>query len=199
MSLCVSVSCFSGSWNGVFLFFFNPDHHVFLLRVRGKKTIFPNGSTKNGYRGCYTYKILSAQSMSMHAMHDLLDYRSSPYTTPAVTERALAHRPGLLRIFVMETSGDIPPPLDGYTLPTDISNWPKDFHEQYDADWLNHFLKDIGQPVAEPGPTPFVGGGDEEEEEVNPALSVPLLVPPARPSSPVDNVEKKTDIQSNPS
>ena len=64
---------------------------------------------------------------------------------------------------------------------------------------MNHFLKDIGQPVAEPGPTPFVGGGDEEEEEVNPALSVPLLVPPARPSSPVDNVEKKTDIQSNPS
>ena len=181
----------------VLFYFFNVDHHVFLLRVRGKKTIFPNGSTKNGYRGCYTYKILSAQAMSMPAMHDLLDYRSSPYTTPAVTERALAHRPGLLRIFVMEMSGDIPPPLDGYTLPTDISNWPKDFHEQYDVDWLNHFLKDIGQPVVEPGPSlPFVGGDEGEEEEVNPALSVPLLVPPARPSSPVDNVEKKTDISS---
>jgi hypothetical protein len=178
--------------------FFPPfcaDHHVFLLRVRGKRTIFPNGTTKNGYRGCYTYKILSAQAVSMTAMHDLLDYRSSPYSTPAVTERALAHRPGLLRIFVMETSGDIPPPLDGYTLPTDISNWPKDFHEQYDADWLNHFLKDIGQPVVEPGPSPFLEGenefvgGDEGEEEVNPALYVPLLVPPARPSSPVDKVE----------
>ena len=166
-------------------FFFLQDHHAFLLRVRGKKTIFPNGTTKNGYRGCYTYKILSAQAMSMHAMHDLLDYRASPYSTPAVTERALAHRPGLLRIFVMETSGDIPPPLDGYTLPTDISNWPTDFHEQYDADWLNRFLKDIGQPVVEPGPSPFVEG-DEGEEEVNPALYVPLLVPPARPSSPVD-------------
>ena len=195
LSLCV----FFGSLNGVF--FFNADHHVFLLRVRGKKTIFPNGTTKNGYRGCYTYKILSAQAMSMDAMHDLLDYRSSPYTTPEVTERSLAHRPGLLRLFVMETSGEIPAPLDGYTLPTDISNWPKDFHEQYDADWLNHFLKDIGQPVVEPGPLPVVGEGDEadSEEEVNPALSVPLLVPPARPSSPVDNVEKKTDAESNPS
>jgi len=166
------------------------DHHAFLLRVRGKKTIFPNGITKNGYRGCYTYKILSAQAMSMHAMHELLDYRSSPHSTPAVTERALAHRPGLLRIFVMEMSGGIPPPLDGYTLPTDISNWPSDFHEQYDADWLNSFLKDIGQPVVEPGPSPFVEGA-EEEEEVNPALSVPLLVPPARPSSPVDTDENK--------
>ena len=179
--------------------FFNADHHVFLLRVRGKKTIFPNGVTKNGYRGCYTYKILSAQAMTMTAMHDLLDYRTSPYTTPAVTERALAHRPGLLRLFVIETSGEIPAPLDGYTLPTDISNWPKDFHEQYDADWLNHFLKEIGQPVIEPGPLPFMEGGDEGDEEVNPALSVPLLVPPARPSSPVDEVEKKSDVQSNPS
>ena len=178
-------------------FSFNTDHHVFVLRVRGKKTIFPNGATKNGYRGCYTYKILSAQAMSMEAMHDLLDYRSSPYTTPAVTERALAHRPGLLRLFVIETSGEIPPPLDGYTLPTDISNWPKDYHEQYDADWLNHFLKEVGQPVVEPGPSPFVGG-DDGDEEVNPALSIPLLVPPARPSSPVDKVpdvvEKVTDV-----
>ena len=90
----------------------------------------------------------------------------------------------------METSGDIPPPLDGYTLPTDISNWPRDFHEQYDEDWLNHFLKDIGQPVVEPGPSPF-GEGEEGDEEVDPALCVPLLVPPARPSSPVDKLEEK--------
>lgn len=128
--------------------------------------------------------------MSMQAMHALLDYRSGPYSTPAVTERALAHRPGLLRIFVMETSGDIPPPLDGYTLPTDISNWPKGYHEQYDKDWLNHFLEDIGQPVVEPGPFgegEFQGDGDDDNDEggVNPTLYVPLLVPPARPSSPV--------------
>lgn len=122
----------------------------------------------------------------MEAMHSLLDYRSGPKATPAVTERALAHRPGLLRIFVMETSGDIPPPLDGYTLPTDISNWPKDFHEQYDKDWLKHFLKDIGQPVVEPR----AGEGDDEDEDgVNPTLYIPLLVPPARPSSPVDKVD----------
>ena len=184
-------------WNSVIPF--NADHHAFFLRVRGKKTIFPNGVTRNGYRGCYTYKILSAQAMSMHAMHELLDYRSGPYSTPDVTERALAHRPGLLRIFVMETSGDIPPPLDGYTLPTDISNWPKNFHEQYDADWLKHFLKDIGQPVVEPGPSPFGEGGGEflndagEDEKVNPALYVPLLVPPARPSSPVDRTEEKKE------
>jgi hypothetical protein len=145
--------------------------------------------------------------MSMQDMHALLDYRSGPYSTPDVTERALAHRPGLLRIFVMETSGDIPPPLDGYTLPTDISNWPKKFHEQYDKDWLEHFLQDIGQPVIEPGPGPFeegtsggdfVAGSDEGDgsDEVNPALYVPLLVPPARPSSPVDKVveEPKTDF-----
>jgi hypothetical protein len=60
-------------------------------------------------------------------------------------------------------------------------------------------LKDIGQPVVEPGPLSFMEGDEGEEEEANPALSIPLLVPPARPSSPVDNVEKKTDIQSNPS
>jgi len=178
------------------------DNHVFLLRVRGKKTIFPNGVTRNGYRGCYTYKILSAEAKSMQAMHALLDYRSGPYSTPDVTERALAHRPGLLRIFVMDTSGDIPPPLDGYTLPTDISNWPKNYHQQYDRDWLKHFLEDIGQPVVEPRPGPFGEGdfvgrdgqdGDGDGDEVNPALYVPLLVPPARPSSPVDRFEEKKE------
>lgn len=104
----------------------------------------------------------------------------------------------------METSGEIPPPLDGYTLPTDISNWPKNFHEQYDTDWLNNFLKDIGQPVVEPGPSPFGEGGEGEfrggsvedkDEDVNPALYVPLLVPPARPSSPVDKVEVEAEAE----
>ena len=89
----------------------------------------------------------------------------------------------------METSGDIPPPLDGYTLPTDISNWPKGYHEQYDKDWLNHFLEDIGQPVVEPGPfgEGDVDDDDDDEGGVNPTLYVPLLVPPARPSSPVED------------
>lgn len=178
------------SFNGMRLLSPTLDHHVFLLRVRGKRTIFPNGATKNGYRGCYTYKILSAEAMTMEAMHQLLDYRSGPQSTPAVTERALAHRPGLLRIFVMEMSGDIPAPLDGYTLPTDISNWPKDFHQRYDRDWLKHFLKDIGQPIVEPGPDIGEQEQDGDDEEVNPALYVPLLVPPARPSSPVDNDDK---------
>jgi hypothetical protein len=81
----------------------------------------------------------------MEQMHKFLDWRAGPLATPEVTERTLSHRSGLLRIFVHDTSGILPNPLDGYTLPTDISNWPPTYHMRYDENWREAFFKTIGQ------------------------------------------------------
>ncbi|KAF8154501.1 hypothetical protein B0H34DRAFT_716748 [Crassisporium funariophilum] len=147
--------------------------NVFLLTIKGKETRFPS-SRKLG-RGCYTFKIESAQGVTMQEMHRLLDYRAGPLATPDVTERTMAHRPGLLRIFVLETSGRLPIPLDGYTLPTDISNWPSDYHKQYDPDWQKNFLELIGQSLDDPN-LQYEGVADDVGA---------TSLPPARPSSPV--------------
>jgi len=60
-------------------------------------------------------------------------------------EHTLSHRSGLLRIFVHDTSGILPKPFDGYTLPTDISNWPPTYLMNYDANWVEAFFKSIDE------------------------------------------------------
>ncbi|KAJ3507728.1 hypothetical protein NLJ89_g6143 [Agrocybe chaxingu] len=101
----------------------------------------------------------------MDEMHRFLDYRSGPLSTPEVTDRTLAHRPGLLRIFVHDVSGIIPAPIDGYTLPTDIANWPSNYHKR---------------------PTKSGLDGSEFELEPEGEEQPPFMIPPARPSSPTE-------------
>ncbi|KIM43780.1 hypothetical protein M413DRAFT_9703 [Hebeloma cylindrosporum] len=117
--------------------------HVLLVIVKARETILT--STDEGITGVITFRVEDLQCRTMKEMHDFLDYRAGPEATPELTEHTLAHRPGLLRIFVRDISGILPNPLDGYTLPTDISNWPPDYHRQYDANWREAFYTRIGQ------------------------------------------------------
>ena len=129
----------------------------------------------------------------MKEMHDLLDWRAGPLATPTVTEYTLAHRPGLLRLFVLDVSGLLPIPLDGYTLPTDISNWPSNYHKRYNKDWFEHFLKSIGQPIrTAPVNVPLdreLSGSEFERFNE-------WSIPPARPSTPtLEEVETASHIE----
>lgn len=125
-------------------------------------------------------------------MHELLDWRSGPFCSPAMTEQTMAHRPGLLRLFVMDTSGILPPPLDGYTLPTDISNWPANYHRKYDPNWLDNLLKSIGQPKN----GPLAGEGFESSLFTVSCQDSEPQVPPARPSSPIEDAEPSSEPES---
>ncbi|CAA7270316.1 unnamed protein product [Cyclocybe aegerita] len=156
--------------------------HVFFIKIRAKETIF--WQNKKGTKGCITFKVESAEGVTMKEMHDFLDYRSGPLSTPEVTDRTLAHRPGLLRIFVHDVSGIIPAPIDGYTLPTDIANWPSNYHKRYDPDWLEHFLESIGQRLDRPTKSGL--DGSEFELEPEGEEQPPFTIPPARPSSPTE-------------
>ncbi|KDR79280.1 hypothetical protein GALMADRAFT_243204 [Galerina marginata CBS 339.88] len=159
--------------------------HVLLVKIRAKETIFKK--TERYSRGCTTFKVESAECKTMDEMHDFLDWRCGPFATPEVTDRTLAHRPGLLRLFVLDTSGILPAPLDGYTLPTDISNWPTNYHEQYDPKWREHFMESIGQP--KDGPPASDGSFINWQSEYIDILDQnEPRVPPARPSSPI-NIE----------
>jgi len=153
--------------------------HVFFLKIRAKETIF--SETEKSTRGAITFKVESAECKTMKEMHDFLDWRAGPLATPEVTERTLAHRPGLLRLFVLDVSGLLPIPLDGYTLPTDISNWPSTYHKKYDKNWFERFLKSIGQPLrTDPVNVPMdreLSGNEFERFNE-------WSVPPARPSTP---------------
>jgi len=155
------------------------DTHVLLLKIRAKETIFKK--TSKVTKGCITFKVESAECKTMKEMHQLLDWRAGPLSTPEVTARTLAHRPGLLRLFVLDTSGLLPIPLDGYTLPTDISNWPSSYHLKYDPNWLEKFLDSIGQPVN--GSLAAHEDFASSEFALNPDER---LTPPARPSSPIE-------------
>jgi len=98
-------------------------------------------------KGVISFRLVSAECMTMDEMHAFMDWRSGPFSGPDVTERTMAHRPGLLRIFVLDVSGLLPIPLDGYTLPTDISNWPPTYHRRYDPKWREHLFELFGQPL----------------------------------------------------
>ena len=111
--------------------------------VKAKETILT--TTEEGVTGVITFRVEDLQPKTMDEMHDFLDYRAGPLATPELTERTLSHRSGLLRIFVHDISGILPNPLDGYTLPTDISNWPSTYHLKYDKNWRNTFFTRIGQ------------------------------------------------------
>ncbi|KAF8962113.1 hypothetical protein BDZ97DRAFT_1826441 [Flammula alnicola] len=150
--------------------------HVFVLKIRAKETIFYKDN--NVTKGCITFKVEGAECRTMAQMHEFLDWRAGPLSTPDVTERTLAHRPGLLRIFVLDTSGLLPIPLDGYTLPTDISNWPSTYHLRYDENWMESLLESIGQ--RKDTPQTMDGGLSGTEFQT---IDEPTI-PPARPSSP---------------
>ncbi|KAF9479128.1 hypothetical protein BDN70DRAFT_879102 [Pholiota conissans] len=154
--------------------------HVFFVKIRGKETIIYQ--KKNMTRGVLTFTIESAECKTMEEMHQFLDWRAGPFATPAITESTLAHRPGLLRMFVLEVSGMLPIPLDGYTLPTDISNWPANYHKRHDPNWFEALLASIGQPRRAPPVAPIERGVSSVFEDFNGPL-----IPPARPSSPVDD------------
>jgi hypothetical protein len=154
--------------------------HVLFVTIRAKETIFLQN--KKVTKGVITFAVESAECKTMKQMHEFLDWRSGPFATPEVTDHTMAHRPGLLRIFVLDVSGLLPIPLDGYTLPTDISNWPSDYHRKYDPKWFDNLLESIGQPRREPPVIPLERGPSSEFETFNGPL-----IPPARPSSPVDD------------
>jgi hypothetical protein len=125
--------------------------HVLFVIIKAKETIL--SVSDEGVSGLITFKVEGIECKTMQQMHDFLDWRAGPLATPEVTERTLSHRSGLLRIFVHDTSGILPNPLDGYTLPTDISNWPPTYHMRYDENWREAFFKTIGQKD-EPEDTP---------------------------------------------
>ncbi|KAF8184758.1 hypothetical protein BJ912DRAFT_973909 [Pholiota molesta] len=154
--------------------------HVLFVTIRAKETIFLQN--KKVTKGVITFAVESAECKTMKQMHEFLDWRSGPFATPEVTDHTMAHRPGLLRIFVLDVSGLLPIPLDGYTLPTDISNWPSDYHRKYDPKWFDNLLESIGQPRREPPVIPLERGPSSEFETFHGPL-----IPPARPSSPVDD------------
>jgi hypothetical protein len=160
------------------------DTHVFLLKIRAKETIFKKNDKIT--KGCITFKVESAECKTMKEMHDFLDWRCGPLSGPEVTERTLAHRPGLLRLFVLDTSGILPMPLDGYTLPTDISNWPSNYHKRYDPKWLDKFFDSIGQPKNGPPVSMAEGGFAQSEYIVDCIDADEPIIPPARPSSPIE-------------
>ena len=82
----------------------------------------------------------------MEEMHALLDWRFPGGA--ADTERNLAHRPGLMRIYFINSS--LPFPLDGYTTPIDIEpvhllNMP------YDLNWLEVLRYRVDTPIPSGG------------------------------------------------
>ncbi|KAF8885377.1 hypothetical protein CPB84DRAFT_1788370 [Gymnopilus junonius] len=164
-----------------------------MLKIRAKETIFKKNDKIT--KGCITFKVESAECKTMKEMHELLDWRSGPFSGPEVTDRTMAHRPGLLRLFVMDTSGLLPIPLDGYTLPTDISNWPSNYHRRYDPNWLTKFFDSIGQPMDGRSSTVSQGMFSPSEYIVDYVDADDPVIPPARPSSPVEKVD--TEIISN--
>jgi len=166
--------------------------NCFLITIRAKETIFRE--TAKGIKGCITFKVENAEGVTMDYMHKFLDYRSGPFYTPERTEVTLAHRKGLMRIFIHDVSGILPPPLDGYTLPTDISNWPPTYHHRYDPQWQQKFYESIGQrrDVHQP-PESGLDAFDFQSGE-NDALAESLKVPPARPSSPVQEEEDDYEV-----
>lgn len=167
----------------------HPDTHVFFVRIRAKETILKK--TSRTTRGCITFKLLSAECKTMREMHELLDWRSGPFCGPEVTELTMAHRPGLLRLFVMDVSGILPPPLDGYTLPTDVSNWPASLYKKYNPRWLEKLLESIDQPMTGP-----LAGQEEFASSIFTVNCEEPQVPPARPSSPVEDTEESnTDTE----
>lgn len=125
--------------------------NVLFVIVRAKETILT--TTDEGVTGVITFRVEGLEGKTMQQMHEFLDYRAGPRATPELTERTLSHRSGLLRIFVHDVSGILPNPLDGYTLPTDISNWPPTYHMQYDENWRDTFFTRIGQDDDSNDPT----------------------------------------------
>ena len=165
------------------------DTHVFMLKIRAKETIFKKSERVT--KGCITFRVESAECRSMKEMHELLDWRSGPLATPEITDQTLAHRPGLLRLFVLDTSGLLPIPLDGYTLPTDISNWPSNYHKRYDPNWRSKFFESIGQPMDGRSSTVSTRMFSPSEYIVDYVDSEDPAVPPARPSSPVEQADSE--------
>ena len=163
------------------------ENYVFLITVRAKETIFRESA--RGIKGCITFKVENARSVTMDYMHQWLDYRSGPFYTPESVDRTLAHRKGLMRIYIHDVSGILPPPLDAYTLPTDISNWPPTYHKRYDPDWRRKFYESIGQRSPEYAFdwTDFEGGDEDE-------LRALAKIPPARPSTPTDEGKDMYDV-----
>ena len=90
----------------------------------------------------FTHSIKSARCASMEEMHAMLDWR---FTNGAITtEWALAHRPGLMRIFFSNTS--LPFPLDGFTTPVEVE--PADLLKiPYDPNWLEVLHSRVDMPI----------------------------------------------------
>lgn len=78
----------------------------------------------------------------MEEMHTLMDWRFPGGA--ADTERNLAHRPGLMRIYF--TNNSIPFPLDGYTTPMEIRRYNL-LMNPYDPNWLEELRSQVDMPV----------------------------------------------------
>jgi len=82
----------------------------------------------------------------MEEMHALLDWRLPGGASD--TEMNLAHRPGLMRIYFINSS--LPFPLDGYTTPIDIE--PVHLLKMpYDPNWLEVLHSRVDMPVPSGG------------------------------------------------
>jgi hypothetical protein len=129
----------------------HPDNYVFYLEVETTTTVLKGPQLIDDginalFKIRFTHSIKSARCASMEEMHALLDQR---YLGGAIaTERTLAHRPGLMRIYFSNTS--IPFPLDGYTTPIDIE--PADLLEiPYDPNWLKVLRSRVDMPIPSAG------------------------------------------------
>ena len=184
--------------------------HVLFVIVRAKETILT--TTDEGVTGVITFRVEDLECKTMKQMHDFLDYRAGPRATPELTERTLSHRSGLLRIFVHDVSGILPNPLDGYTLPTDISNWPSTYHMKYDENWRDTFFTRIGQDdgddptsLALMGPASFHQIGESNIGDLDlSGIDLEEILPPelleklkqAPPPEPVPKKKKKKSRRS---